>query len=87
MRKRKPSGRPNPGPFDADDMIRACIALGAEKIEPGSHSKVYKHPTAGWKFTVSTSWSSIRKGDPIFNNLKAMAGVSTKELLAILNRE
>jgi hypothetical protein len=85
VRKRKPSGVVNRGPFSASDIKAALLRAGAVERVGGNHQKVYVHPELGWKVPVSEAWTSVRKGDPIFNGMVRTTGLSAAQLLEHLN--
>lgn len=86
-RSRKPSGGVNKGPFDAAAIAAGLKRLGGVETPGGNHQKVYVHPERGWRIPVSDNWTSIRKGDPIFNGMVRTTGVDAKKLLAAINDE
>jgi hypothetical protein len=83
-RKPKPSGQLRRGPFSGTDIGAALERLGAIAETGGNHQTVYVHPIKGWKVPISTAWTSVRKGDPIFNGILRTTGCDAKTLLKAL---
>ena len=84
-RRRKPSGQQNRGPFSAEDVARALEAMGAVRETGGNHQTVYVHPVEGWKIPISDTWTSIRKGDPIYNGICRTTNRSTEQVIKFFN--
>jgi hypothetical protein len=84
-RKKKPSGRLNPGPFTSDDVRAALKRAGGQKTSGGGHQEVYDHPRQGWKVPISDNWTSLKKGCPILKGMARTLGITDTQLLRLLN--
>lgn len=68
MPKRRKDKTLHRGPFTAADFDKHLRRVGYVKRAGGKHL-CYTHPDRPGKVTISTAWTSIRWGDPIFKNI------------------
>lgn len=87
-RRKRAKGKKGPplnrGPFAFRDLDRAIKKDGWREAKHGSHPN-YKHPTKGGKVQLDKKWTGIRANDMIFRNVARQAGLSSKDLLRLLN--
>jgi len=72
------------GPFDFNDLHQAIKKDGWEEARHGNHPN-YKHPKKPGKVQLDKKWTSIRANDLMFRSVARQAGLTTKELLRLLN--
>lgn len=84
-RKRKRQGIDlNRGPFTAGDIDKHLRRAGYERIPGGKHWN-YRHASRPGKVSVSSKWTGVRVGDPIFNSLARQSGYGKAGLHRLLN--
>lgn len=81
LRKGPPLNR---GPFDFKDLDSAIKKDGWEEAKHGDHPN-YKHPTKSGKVQLDKKWTGIRANDMMFRSVARKAGLTSKELLRLLN--
>lgn len=72
------------GPFDFKDLHRAIGKDGWEEARHGNHPN-YKHPTKKGKVQLDKKWTGIRANDLMFRSVARKAGLTSKQLLRLLN--
>lgn len=86
--KRKKSKKKGPqlhrGPFTCADLKQA---IKLDDWEPAKNKKHlnYEHPTKPGKVSLDHKWTGIRANDTMFRSIARQAGLSTKDLLLLLN--
>jgi hypothetical protein len=79
-RKRKLGGSLWRGPFAYKHFKQVLKDMGY-RPHPGSNHECWKHPARPGKIPMSKKWSSVKKGDQIFNSIATGIGISPRELL------
>jgi hypothetical protein len=74
----------NRGPFSFKDLDRAIRRAGWEEARHGRHPN-YKHRTKHGKVQLDKKWTGIRANDTMFRSIARQAGLTSKELLHLLN--
>lgn len=83
-KRRRKGSELHRGPFTAAEIERELQRIGFT-CKPGGNHPQYIHPARGGKVAISRKWTSIKASDAIFRSIARQAGLTSQQLLRVLN--